>query len=224
MKKPLLTTQPDAIVARLNELDVEKGSVVKVDNINQMDSDVLTGLKCGDIVAKKTGNQYHAYVVSYKEENHGICMTYVDAGYMETVSYDWNDTTKKWVYNSTDVVEVTPSKMYCHNIHITETFDPSGDNGCNIVFNIVSSQSSLTINSLAGLLSVINDNFGSYVNCGGNIYFTDAQTAIRKTYIICYIYKYSNKLGIVYINESQSAVTNYVSALNLPVGVTTKEV
>ena len=64
----------------------------------------LNALKVGDVVEKKTGNQKHCYVVSYKEEKHGICLTYVDgSGYMETISYDYVD--GSWVYNSKDVTQ-----------------------------------------------------------------------------------------------------------------------
>lgn len=47
----------------------------------------------------------HTYVVTYKAENKGIRMTCFDADYLETVSYDY--VTNAWVYNSTDVVNIT---------------------------------------------------------------------------------------------------------------------
>lgn len=82
------------------------GAVVKIEtnNIETLSDDELNSLKVGDVVQKKTGNQKHCYVVSYKEENHGICLTYVDCGYMETISYDY--TNGHWVLNSKDVKEV----------------------------------------------------------------------------------------------------------------------
>lgn len=73
-------------------------------NIQSLSDDLLNSLRVGDVVQKKTGNQKHCYIVTYKEEKHGICLTYVDCGYMETISYDYTD--GHWVYNSKDVKEV----------------------------------------------------------------------------------------------------------------------
>ena len=72
-------------------------------DITALDGDVLDALRCGDQVVKITGNQRHLYVVTYKGEGagEGICLTYVAAGYGETVSYD--RTANGWAYNSTDV-------------------------------------------------------------------------------------------------------------------------
>ena len=78
---------------------------LEVTDITKIKSDKINKLKCGDIVAKVTGNQHHSYRVSYKEEYHGICLTYVDASVVETVSYDYSD--GAWVYNSTDVTHIT---------------------------------------------------------------------------------------------------------------------
>ena len=110
MKKPLETLQPDAIVARLNELDVEKVSNTSSDNIAQMSDKELDELRVGDVVRKKTGNQYHCYFVTYKEEKHGICLSYFACGYTETVSYDYVE--GHWVYNSKDVMELVGQPLY----------------------------------------------------------------------------------------------------------------
>ena len=87
---------------------------IEVNNIENMSDDELNGLHAGDVVIKKTGNQKHTYVVTYKENKHGICMSYVAAGYMETVSYDY--TAGHWVYNSKDVLSIPmdldPAKTY----------------------------------------------------------------------------------------------------------------
>lgn len=72
-------------------------------DIEHLNDSFLNELKAGDIITKQTGNQKHTYVVSYKEEKHGICLTYVDCGYMETISYDY--TNGHWVFNSKDVLE-----------------------------------------------------------------------------------------------------------------------
>ena len=71
-------------------------------NILELDGSVLDALRCGDQVLKLTGNQRHLYTVTYKGEGvgEGICLTYVAAGLIETVSYD--RTESGWVYNSTD--------------------------------------------------------------------------------------------------------------------------
>ena len=66
---------------------VEK--VTGITNITALPNDVLNELKPGDMVIKKTGNMEHTYFVTYKEEKHGICISYFNAGYSETVSYDY---------------------------------------------------------------------------------------------------------------------------------------
>lgn len=77
--------------------------IISTSNITAMTDEQLNALKPGDVVVKITGDMKHTYTVSYKEENKGICITYGAAGYLETVSYDYDDTENKWVYNSTDV-------------------------------------------------------------------------------------------------------------------------
>lgn len=73
-------------------------------NIVSMSDEELDAIKCGDIIIKKTveGDRLHshAYICTYKEDKHGICLSYFAAGYSETVSYDYTD--GHWVYNSTD--------------------------------------------------------------------------------------------------------------------------
>lgn len=74
-------------------------------NMEQLSDGLLNSLKVGDVVQKKTGNQKHCYIVTYKEEKKGICLSYFDgSGYMETISYDY--TAGHWVYNSKDVTQV----------------------------------------------------------------------------------------------------------------------
>ena len=74
---------------------------LEVTNITNLTKYQIDKLEVGDVVAKKTNGQYHHYIVSYKENNVGICLTYSACGYLETVSYDY--TGGHWVYNSTDV-------------------------------------------------------------------------------------------------------------------------
>ena len=91
-------------------------SVVKIEtsNIEQLTDEQLSSLKVGDVVRKKTGNQEHCYIVTYKEENHGICLSYFAAGYTETISYDF--TNNHWIFNSKDVVETQPKLVSGTNI------------------------------------------------------------------------------------------------------------
>ena len=66
----------------------------------------LDALNVGDKVAKKTGTAEHLYTVTYKDaENGGLCLTYLDASVVETVSYD--HTESGWSYNSTDKTPLT---------------------------------------------------------------------------------------------------------------------
>lgn len=73
-----------------------------VENIKALTDSQCDSLQCGDVVAKKTGNMFHLYQVTYKEDKHGICLTYQAAGLQETQSYDY--TNEHWVYNSEDLV------------------------------------------------------------------------------------------------------------------------
>lgn len=73
-----------------------------VTDMTAIPGEILDSLNCGDRIVKKTGNQKHLYLVSYKGEgvDEGICLTYTDASVIETVSYDLTD--EGWAYNSTD--------------------------------------------------------------------------------------------------------------------------
>ena len=73
-------------------------------NIQSLSDDLLNSLRVGDVVQKKTGNQKHCYIVTYKEEKHGICLSHFACGYSETISYDYVG--GHWVFNSKDVSEV----------------------------------------------------------------------------------------------------------------------
>lgn len=92
---------PEILVALAN------GAVaVEVEDITDIDGAILDELNVGDKVAKITGKQKHLYQVSYKGEGagEGICLTYVDASTVETVSYD--RTESGWDYNSTDTTSI----------------------------------------------------------------------------------------------------------------------
>lgn len=78
---------------------------IEVADITALTNDQLDALNVGDKVAKQTGTAQHLYVVTYKDaENGGLCLTYVDAANVETVSYD--HTESGWAYNSTDKTHI----------------------------------------------------------------------------------------------------------------------
>lgn len=91
------------IVINKNDL-VQFVGYGEIDNITELTTEQLNNLKCGDVIVKITGEQRHAYIVSYKEDEEGICLTYTDASVVETVSYDYTD--GEWIYNSTDVTNI----------------------------------------------------------------------------------------------------------------------
>ena len=94
----------------------------KVENVKNIDGEILSQLKCGDVVIKEDASGEHAYIVSYRGET-GICLTYADASVVETQSYDLVD--DEWVYNSEDksklpINEEDPSfkPIYWHGIEL----------------------------------------------------------------------------------------------------------
>lgn len=90
----------------LVESEEEKANVLTVSNIQSLTNEEINSLKCGDIVAKEDSTGKHSYVVTFKKDNVGICLSYFDgSGYLETVSYDYTE--GNWVYNSTDVCNVS---------------------------------------------------------------------------------------------------------------------
>jgi len=75
---------------------------LEVTDITALTGAQLDSLYVGDVVIKVTGKKKYLFRVSYKGEGvgEGLCLTYVAAGLIETVSYDL--TSDGWVYNSTD--------------------------------------------------------------------------------------------------------------------------
>lgn len=88
------------IVGKLSEI-----ASLEVGDVKSLTSEQINSLHCGDIVAKKDESGNHAYIVSYKKDGTGICLTYTDASCVETVSYDLVD--GEWVYNSTDITPLS---------------------------------------------------------------------------------------------------------------------
>jgi len=85
-------------------LDPSVRKSIEVNNIVEMTDEECESLHAGDIVVKCTkveGKIFkHSYVVSFKADAVGMCLTYTDATLIETVSYDFTE--GHWVYNSTD--------------------------------------------------------------------------------------------------------------------------
>lgn len=74
---------------------------IEVSDITALTAAQLDALNVGDAVIKKTGDDRHLYLVTYKATTGGgICLSYFDAVNVETVSYD--RTESGWAYNSTD--------------------------------------------------------------------------------------------------------------------------
>lgn len=78
--------------------------VYEVTNIKNISESILSALKAGDMVLKSDSTGKHAYIVSFKKDNVGLCLTYTDASVVETQSYDYTD--GHWVYNSEDVTSL----------------------------------------------------------------------------------------------------------------------
>ena len=74
---------------------------LEVTDIEHLTNAQLDALECGDRVIKVTGKMKHAYTVTYKEEGKGICISYYDCGYLETISYDCSE--GEWTFNSKDI-------------------------------------------------------------------------------------------------------------------------
>ncbi len=85
----------------IDKLEKASAKLVASGSIKDLTTDEINDLQAGDIVVKTTGDQKHTYIVTYKEEGQGICLSYFNAGYSETVSFDYVD--GEWVYNSTDI-------------------------------------------------------------------------------------------------------------------------
>ena len=96
------------LVSILQAIVGSASTKAEVTDITAIDGAVLDSLNCGDVVVKITGKQKHSYQVSYKGEGagEGLCLTYVDASVVETVSYD--RTESGWAYNSTDKTSLLP--------------------------------------------------------------------------------------------------------------------
>lgn len=95
---------PEALIKKLQEFSNNGLAALTAGNITTLTTNQINDLKCGDIVLKEDSTGKHAYIVSYKKDGTGICLTYADASVVETVSYDYSGSA--WVYNSTDITPI----------------------------------------------------------------------------------------------------------------------
>lgn len=184
--------------------NIKNNGIVKVttSDIKSLTNDDINSLHCGDIVAKVTGNQKHAYIVSYKEEGQGICLTYADATYLETISYDYND--GSWVYNSQDST-VVASKDYVDSLmsgalkrEIVETL-PVEDIDTNTIYMVLNEEASTEGNVYDEYMYIDNswELIGTTATTGVNLYLHNI--VLRKDYSYTFI-----TLNI--INDSNSPI------------------
>lgn len=84
--------------------DFAKNYRLEVADVTALTTEQCEGLACGGVVVKNQNGNKHAYIVSYKEDGVGLCLTYTDCENVETVAYDkvGND----WVFNSKDVTHI----------------------------------------------------------------------------------------------------------------------
>ena len=79
---------------------------LEVENIEALTDEELENLKAGDIVLKLTDGMKHTYIVTYKEEGVGLCLSYFDYGYAETVSYDYDSDVEAWTLNDVERLNI----------------------------------------------------------------------------------------------------------------------
>lgn len=94
----------EAVNEGLDDGSVNAPTLKNITNITALSDELLSSLKCGDVLTKEDSSGKHSYTVTYKKDNVGICLSYFAAGYTETVSYDY--TGGHWVYNSTDIIPI----------------------------------------------------------------------------------------------------------------------
>lgn len=81
---------------------------IKVKDITKLNDEQINKLQVGDVVVKDENGNQHGYIVSYKQEKTGICLTYTDASVVETQSYDYTE--GHWVYNSADITPLVTNE------------------------------------------------------------------------------------------------------------------
>ena len=148
----------------------------KVADVKNIDGEILSQLKCGDVIVKEDASGEHAYIVSYRGET-GICLTYTDASVVETQSYDLVD--EEWVYNSEDkndfdfsnkdiIVKTIKQTNANYSLDLDDfSFNslPSGVN-CNIVYGRIEEINGVLYIVLTGDLENTNETSTSLTNFG----------------------------------------------------------
>lgn len=169
---------PEYLIKTLENIENNGIAKVTTSNIKSLTNEEINSLHCGDIVAKVTGDQKHAYIVSYKEDEQGICLTYSDATYLETISYDYVG--GNWVYNSQDST-VVASKDYVDSLisgalkrSIVETL-PTEDIDTNTIYMVLDSEASTEGNVYNEYMYINNEweLIGTTATSGGTIYQHD---------------------------------------------------
>ena len=85
---------------QLEEMIANGKVALEVANVKQLNDAQCELLKAGDLVEKVDNSGKHTYIVTFKKDKAGLCLTYFDASCIETQSYDF--TAGHWVYNSQD--------------------------------------------------------------------------------------------------------------------------
>ena len=105
-------TVPDEVAALVEqyyaalpkEEDLTYKNVLLVKDIKALSPNTCNELKCGDVVVKQTGTQFHSYRVSYKDDVVGeMSLSYVDHQNSEEVYYDKTGGDWAWI-----VTDITP--------------------------------------------------------------------------------------------------------------------
>lgn len=81
---------------------------IKVNDIENLPSELCDSLECGQIVIKVTGEEEHAYIVSYKKDDE-MSLTYVDHSCSEEVYYEKSEDT--WAFIVKDITMLGGTKV-----------------------------------------------------------------------------------------------------------------
>ena len=88
----------------LNDIAKNYHGALEVESVEELTSEQCEALVVGQRVIKNNDGNKHAYVVSYKEDNVGMCLTYADCENVETIAYDCVE--GEWQFNSKDVTHI----------------------------------------------------------------------------------------------------------------------
>ena len=80
---------------------------LKVNDIEALTNRQCNALNVGDQIIKIADKKKYLYVVTYKEDKQGLCISYADAEKTETVIYNYDASIKKWECVDTKVTFFT---------------------------------------------------------------------------------------------------------------------